>query len=129
MVTVQNVRKIYQIPVYTVLEIGVLTLEGSSLDQTVPESFVCKTCQKIQIFQCYQKIQINTLKYSDPTSIVKLQCIHALTSESLDQLRDFMGCLGRGILENFCELPPPIEGGGGAPENKPLHVIIKSSSL
>lgn len=40
MVTVQNVRKIYQIPVYTELEIGVLTLEGSSLDQTVPESFV-----------------------------------------------------------------------------------------
>jgi hypothetical protein len=24
-----------------------------------------------------------------------------LTSESLDQLRDFIGCLGRGILENF----------------------------
>lgn len=55
MVTVQNVRKIYQIPVYTVLEIGVLTLEGSSLDQTVPESFVWKTCQKIQIFSVLSK--------------------------------------------------------------------------
>lgn len=88
-----------------------------------------KHVKKYKYFQCYQKIQINTLKYSDPTSIGKLQCIHALTSESLDQLRDFMGCLGRGILENFCELPPPIEGGGGAPENKQLHVIIKSSSL
>lgn len=65
----------------------------------------------------------------DPITNGELQSIQELTSESLDQLRDFMGCLGRGILENFCELPPPIEGGGGAPENKQLHVLIKSSYL
>lgn len=29
-----------------------------------------------------------------------------------------MGCLGRGILENFCELLLFIEGGGGVFENK-----------
>lgn len=83
--------------------------------------------------QCYQKLQIqirpNTLKLKDPITNGELQSIQELTSESLDQLRDFMGCLGRGILENFCELPPPIEGGGGAPENKPLHVLINSSYL
>lgn len=77
-------------------------------------------------YQCYQKLQIqirpNTLKLKDPITNGELQSIQELTSESLDQLRDFMGCLGRGILENFCELPPPIEGGGGAPENKQLHV-------
>lgn len=65
----------------------------------------------------------------DPITNGELQSIQELTSESLDQLRDFMGCLGRGILENFCELPPPIEGGGGAPENKQLHVLINSSYL
>lgn len=77
-------------------------------------------------YQCYQKLQIqirpNTLKLKDPITNGELQSIQELTFESLDQLRDFMGCLGRGILENFCELPPPIEGGGGAPENKQLHV-------
>lgn len=36
--TIQIDEKIYHI--YTVLKIVVLTLEGSSLDQTVPESFV-----------------------------------------------------------------------------------------
>lgn len=65
----------------------------------------------------------------DPITNGELQSIQELTSESLDQLRDFIGCLGRGILENFCELPPPIEGGGGAPENKQLHVLINSSYL
>lgn len=83
-------------------------------------------------YQCYQKLQIqirpNTLKLKDPITNGELQSIQELTSESLDQLRDFMGCLGRGILENR-ELPPPIEGGGGAPENKQLHVLINSSYL
>lgn len=38
-----------------------------------------------------------------------------------------MGCLGRGILENFCELLLFIEGGGGVFENKLLYVLINSS--